>query len=252
MSETNQIQTQNFSENPNPKNQFKLLGYTITKNYFIFLIVCAVVLVGSLAGGYVYYENKKEQQALATKIYNEKLTTLTSKIKGSKDLAEIKMNIAEAEKIDGNPLKNVYENKFNEMKSEAEKRLKKAEEDLRQAEEKQKARDLAIANPTPLPEYKVVKRDSEELKDKTFKTKGKIVQLQMEKIGTNYFAVIRLDISGERFGDDMLYLNYLGEKIQKFEGDIIEVVITGAGDYTYTTTSNGKITLPSFKLEKIL
>jgi hypothetical protein len=171
--------------------------------------------------------------------YNQRLYNL--QIAGSNDLLDIKQ------------IKKYLLNSDN-LQAYNKKLTQYETEEVAKELEKKKLEEM-IKNPTAMPEYKVIKRDYDDLKGKAYKVTGKIVQLQLEKYDPKsdlYSGMIRLSLSNDKyFDDDMIYLTYFGLKPDIFEKDTKEFVLIGSGLYTYETTMGGKITLPSFKIAKI-
>ena len=136
--------------------------------------------------------------------------------------------------------------------SQKKEKEKKAEEEKVRIEKELKEKQLN--NAELLPEYKVIKRDSEELKGRLYKVTGKVIQLQISKVipeSDLYIGVIRLNVSKTQYGDDIIYLTYSGKKLDFFEGDTKEFIVSSTGNYTYESQAKYTITLPSFKIEKV-
>ena len=180
------------------------------------------------------------------KIYNQKLDSF--KIKQAK-------NSEELFKIDKNSLDTENLALFNSKLSDIEKKVQETAQKEKLEKEKADKLKETLKNPKPLPEYKVVKRDADELKDNVYLVTGKIIQLELSKYSNDntnlYSGYIRLDISNEEYGNELIYLEYFGEKPNIFEKDTKEFTLISTGTYTYESVAGYKITLPSFKAAKI-
>jgi Skp family chaperone for outer membrane proteins len=173
---------------------------------------------------------------------------------------QIEENLAKDKKTDeAIQLKKIQDAQFAQTE-EGKAQAKKLEEEKKAKEEKEIAERQAIVekakvdqeakinNAPSLPEYKVLKRDANELKGNYYKVYGKVVQIQ---VGSGISA-IRLSVNpGKYLDNDLIYIVGQG-KVDVFEGDFATFILKSNGEYTYESQAGYKITLPLFGIEKLV
>jgi hypothetical protein len=170
---------------------------------------------------------KKEEEA---KKAEEAIKIQEEKAKVDKDIADEKIRIAEEEKR----IKEESDKKIENDRIEAENKAKAVADATRLAE---------LNKPKPLPEYKIVKRDADELKGNKYIFTGKVLENRIE----NGLSVARVNVNLlDSYSDEILLILYDG-KLDFFEDDIVEISGEMTGQFTYKSQANFTITVPSIK-----